>query len=42
MLKLGCYFRQPKISGYVPGCRASIHQKILCFIFDLIYVVMNY
>jgi len=29
-----------KISGYAPGSIASIYQKILCFAFDLIYVVI--
>jgi len=29
-----------KISGYAPGSMASIYQKILCFAFDLIYVVI--
>ena len=34
-------FRNPnKISGYAPGSTASIYQKILCFVFDLIYVVI--
>ena len=31
-----------KISGHAPGCPVSIYQKVLCFVFDLIYVVMNY
>jgi len=29
-----------KISGYAPGCTASIYQNILRFVFDLIYVVI--
>jgi len=29
-----------KISGYSPGCTTSIYQKILWFVFDLIYVVI--
>ena len=29
-----------KISNYVPGSTASIYQKILCFFFNLIYVVI--
>ena len=29
-----------KISGYVPGCTSSIYEKILWFVFDLIYVVI--
>ena len=29
-----------KISGYAPCCTAGIYQKILWFVFDLIYVVI--
>jgi len=29
-----------EISGYAPGCTASIYQKILWFVFDLIYAVI--
>ena len=29
-----------KISGFAPGCNASIFQKILQFVFDLICVVI--
>ena len=29
-----------KIYGYAPSSTASIYQKILCFVFDLIYVVI--
>jgi len=29
------------ISGYTPGCPASSYQRILRFVYDLIYVVMN-
>jgi len=41
MLKLRCCYPSPnKISGYTPGSTASIHQNILCFIFDLMYEVI--
>jgi len=41
MLKLVCCFPSPNnISGYAPGSTATIYQKILCFAFDLIYVVI--
>jgi len=34
------FFSPNKISGYAPGCTASIYQKILWFVFNLIYVVI--
>jgi len=41
MLKLGCVFPSPnKMSDYAPGSTASIYQKIWCFVFDLIYIVI--
>jgi len=34
------FFSPNKISGYAPGCTASIYQQILWFVFNLIYVVI--
>ena len=40
MLKLDCFPLPNKISGNAPGCTACIQQKILWFVFDMIYVVI--
>ena len=43
MLKLDCCFPQPLQNFWLhASCPASIYQKILGVVFDLIYVVMNY